>query len=802
MMSMRKRAPALLLALAMILAVAAGCGKKEPQETNQPSATPEYVYKAEYTSLGTEARDMSNYVYANGKLIYTANVVTGKETQTDPVSGESWEYETYATKLFSMNIDGSEIKELVDYKEPEKPEGLEGQFYINQILADAEGNIWVSENGQFYHFEYPEGYEPGGTGDFQIKNDWEYYVDDGSVVQLRKLSDTGAELAVVDLDAVKGENMYFYLNSVQIDSAGNVYLGVEANVYVLDKDGNILFNLNEPSGWINGLYRLKSGEVVAHLYEQTGDSGGYVLKTLDLAKKDWGEKFTAPLNAWDLRNGAGEYDLYYNSNISFFGFNVETGESVELLNWIDSDVDNNNLGAIVPLPDGRIFCASYNYQSENGGLELIMLTKVPSSELPQKTVLTYACMWLDYNLRSQILKFNRGSDTYRITVKDYSQYNTEDDYNAGLTKLSTEIIAGKVPDILSVSNLPFSRFAAKGLFEDLWPFIDADSEIKREDLVQAVFKASEIEGKLYQVSPRFQVVTALGATSVVGDKMGWTIKDLMAALQQLPPGADVFSMETTRETIMYMSGAMGMDSFVDWKTGKCGFDSPEFMSLLEFANLFPETFDYENFDWETDYEDEFSRIASGKQLLSMFYMSDFQNYQYYRQAFGGDVTFVGFPTESGNGSAFMLDGGLTMSSKCADKEGAWQFIRTVLTQGYQDENVWWNMPTNQKSFDKKLKEAMTPQYYTDENGNQVEQSRGGWSMGRDGETIEIYALTQAEADEIMELIGATTRLFTFDDSILTIVKEEAAPYFSGQKSVQEVAKIIQSRASIYVNEQR
>ncbi len=35
---------------------------------------------------------------------------------------------------------------------------------------------------------------------------------------------------------------------------------------------------------------------------------------------------------------------------------------------------------------------------------------------------------------------------------------------------------------------------------------------------------------------------------------------------------------------------------------------------------------------------------------------------------------------------------------------------------------------------------------------------------------------------------------------LKIVNEEAAAYFNGQKSVEDVTKIIQSRMSIYVSE--
>ena len=41
---------------------------------------------------------------------------------------------------------------------------------------------------------------------------------------------------------------------------------------------------------------------------------------------------------------------------------------------------------------------------------------------------------------------------------DYSQFNTEDDYSAGVTKLNTEIISGNVPDIFVSDQLPIEQY--------------------------------------------------------------------------------------------------------------------------------------------------------------------------------------------------------------------------------------------------------------------------------------------------------------------------------------------------------
>ena len=104
---------------------------------------------------------------------------------------------------------------------------------------------------------------------------------------------------------------------------------------------------------------------------------------------------------------------------------------------------------------------------------------------------------------------------------------------------------------------------------------------------------------------------------------------------------------------------------------------------------------------------------------------------------------------------------------------------------------------------------MTPEYMTDgegnyildENGNKIEESQGGFGWG-DGMTVEIYAMTQEQADKLLELIENTTKVQDYNSAIYDIVAEQSAAFFAGQKSAEEVAKLVQSKANIFVNEQR
>ena len=76
-------------------------------------------------------------------------------------------------------------------------------------------------------------------------------------------------------------------------------------------------------------------------------------------------------------------------------------------------------------------------------------------------------------------------------------------------------------------------------------------------------------------------------------------------------------------------------------------------------------------------------------------------------------------------------------------------------------------------------------------------------MSVDGsdKVVNFYALSKAEADDITSIINATTNVFQNDENITKIVSDGAAAYFTGAKSADEVAKLIQSQVSIYINEQ-
>ena len=141
-----------------------------------------------------------------------------------------------------------------------------------------------------------------------------------------------------------------------------------------------------------------------------------------------------------------------------------------------------------------------------------------------------------------------------------------------------------------------------------------------------------------------------------------------------------------------------------------------------------------------------------------------------------------------------------MMQACEDKEAAWEFLKHFLNEDFYRDNYAWGFPTLISEYNRVNEEYMTPEYYEDENGNQVEQSKGGW--GWDDFQVDLYAATQEEVDAVTELINISDRSYSYDTQLIQIITEEAAPFFEGQKTAQDVADIIQSRVKMYVNENR
>lgn len=824
-----KKALCLVMALAMVFGLLSACGG-DGGTSNTP--TPEYAYVPTYTELGSDIGYVYNTVVSGG-LIYVAGEVEGEEIveeypsydengnpildeEGNPVM-EEYTYTRTEPAMFTVNLDGTDFKRMESYTAPEFPEEAEGgSFWINNLCSVPNGGVAVVEN---VYYSIPVYGEDGGDGGDTAAEDTpvatgaplaatssDISVDapapdtsgqpmDYQYVEkynLRVFDASGAQTFCAELSSLIESEDYFYVSAFAVSGTGEAVLMANGNaIYVLNADGSLKGSIDtsDLSNGISNFVTLGDGSVAALVYGE--DYAAFDLRPVDTAAMQLGEATASlPTDAYSARPSGGGYDFCYNKGESFYGYKLADGSEEKLVTWINCDVNSNNVTSPYITEEGNIVCLSSEYSNTGDGATtyFITLTKTPYDQVPQKTTLTLACVYLGYDIKNQILDFNRKSSDYRIEVRDYSEFNTEDDYSAGYTKLITEIGSGAVPDIMLTDGLPIETFGAKGLLADLWPFIDADEELGgRAGVVEPVFNALSQDGKLYEISSNFYITTIAGPASIVGTEPGWTYEEMYAALDQMPEGCELFSLGTTRSDVFSSICMLNLSRFVDWTTGECSFDSDDFISLMEFANRFPETFDWEHHEWTNEDSDAY-RIKEGRQLLVTLSLSDPYSYNYYSEMFNGDMALKGFPDVPGSGAVFNMNGtGLAIASTCKNQDAAWSFVRTLLTREYQ-ENYTYGFCTNRELCEENIQSMVGESYYS---YDQVT-----------GEEKEII-FTQENADLITDLINNTSMVADYNTSqINDIINEEVAYYFSGEKTAQDVAATIQNRVSIYVNEQR
>ena len=838
-----KRMLALLLAALMIVGLFAGCSKdetKDPGKTDpgnslidqtKPSqTTAKYAYKADYLDLAVpDGVQYVNQICAAGTTLYLTASMQGEEiTNTAPATGETWSYYDSRLGVLTIDPDTGLCTELSNLQLPEVPEGAEGGVNCYNMIGSDDGTLWMLVNVYATQYELPDDFDPN------TDSKWNYPSTDINGSYLMHIAADGSTIASLDLSDTNNEDnedgMSGNLSSFAVDAAGNLYVSDYNNIYVLDAEGNVQFKL-DGSQYNGSLNRLNAQQVGVMWYNYTddvnaADENGQYFVPIDLETKDWGEKVKLPSNVGSILPGDDAYDFYYTYNNNIYGYAAKSYTKEKLVDWLACDVDTNNMTGFSMLSDSRVAALMQDWSTDPTTYQLIVLHRVDASEIKEKKVLTLACMYLDWNLRSMIVEYNKTNDEYRINVVDYSEYATDDDYNAGVTKLTTEIISGSVPDIFLTSNLPIDKYAAKGVIADLNTFMDGGNGLSRDYFVPQVMSALEKDGKLYELPTSFSVQTAYALSSIASQYDTWNVAAVQDAMTQLQEGATVFSDGWTKNTALSNCLSRNLSAFVDWTTGKCEFDSEAFQQLLAFCNSFPaETSDGDgaiayasSADIAVDdamWESDATRITNGKQLMSTTGMYSFDSYIWNVYAIRDKITFTGYPTEDGSGSSFELQMPMAISSVTKYPDAAWDFVCSIIKKmnTIDENNYYYGFPISQAAFDAEMTDIMTEQYQLDENGEQVDWDgdgepdkaiRGSYETMENGETVykDVYALTQEDIDQILGVINNTRSVYDYDQEILDIITDEVAAYFAGDKDVQTTANMIQSRVNLYVQEQR
>lgn len=359
-----------------------------------------------------------------------------------------------------------------------------------------------------------------------------------------------------------------------------------------------------------------------------------------------------------------------------------------------------------------------------------------------------------------ITMYNETSNQYQIVPVAYT---SETALQLMITSCEVDIINWG-ESILQQSDGPNAQmYASKGYLLDLESSQLSDSIDTSIFIERIITLDKETYGGLYTLPLSFYGRTLIGKTEYVGDGSGWTLSDVISVAECLPDDIVLYSGVTQSVFLELMLDCV-INDFFDTSTKTADFCNSEFYGLLELCKTkFPQ-----------EPSEEFDTAES------LLYVTPLQGYVgifgegFLATAEEQGLCAIGYPLRdagSGNGVNLAFVNELSICANTKNLDGAADFFAYVFSDEIQKRNTMFSPVQS-------IFESNEKSYVTENN-----------------------ACTQELSEAAMEYIYNASSIAMRSSPISKIVLEEASAFFSGDKSVEDVADIIQSRVEIYLSEQ-
>ena len=292
------------------------------------------------------------------------------------------------------------------------------------------------------------------------------------------------------------------------------------------------------------------------------------------------------------------------------------------------------------------------------------------------------------------------------------------------------------------------------------------------------------------------------------EESGWTFERMLDAAENMPADTVFYHSLRQDNAESMLLGPDGYGVFVDLEKGEAHFDSPLFLRWLNFYASLPKDTDewmkvsptgqlYAKRDWASVYDWAYQdRI-----LLQWAGINDLKVY-WCESLFGTkDWVYLGHPAEGHSGIDCRAENCVVMTRWCAERETAWDVIHTLIADG----DSLFQLPTLKTVFERNLEREdpynrQTIVYFDgatiaserDPDMTQEKLTRPGYLVLPEAGDIEhIRRLLDTVGYPLAEKLPP---------EIASIVAEEISAWTGGVGTAENCAAKIQSRVSIWLAE--
>lgn len=598
-----------------------------------------------------------------------------------------------------------------------------------------------------------------------------------------------------DIDKIKYDNSGNEISHITLESSELISIMTKCfednkgitHVSTFDDEGTGIYNLKyDEEGKLAG--KMKQDNAITHgCIDNNGEmivsclvEDGYKLGYVDYSAERVDTKPFEQFNKSGIEGDVlGIYDNYMVlEEINYINVYDLTEENiVEMINLKECNIDSNQLVCVRPLDNGSYICV---LSLDSGDWDIAVIDK--TDNVTDKEVIRMAGVFSeDSELKVAVNEYNRSNDEYRIDYVCYEENGEEE--------LLKDIVTGNVPDIYIMTQWIWINLVAKGMLEDMTPYIDSDSELNRNYFIDGYLDAVSYGEKQYYLMKRVWLSAILGNKDDIGNyQNGWNINDFLSFAESKTDGRKLWGNMAVSEQYKRLLNC-NIDCFMDYESGKCDFDTDVYRNILKLCSM-NETTGYE--EWETQFKNKEIVFGNGD-------IEGVRDIQYNALVCDGNDMYIGYPSEQNSG-IFLKSRGSTfaISSESDKKDMAWEIIKYFMTGKYMrydhvDNNV---IPVSKHEFDMMIKDFTAAEKFTADDGCEIEP-QNVYIKG----VINIGPATSEDTEKLCSLIKNS--VYMPDSNRKTAITEEhVQEYLSGKKSLDDTVRVIQDKMTKYFNENR
>ncbi len=590
------------------------------------------------------------------------------------------------------------------------------------------------------------------------------------------------------------EEYWEYPEAISLENGGVClcYTG-SGKLLGFDKEGKKLFALGEdaPLYGLSCLGREFSGKLI---FSCKGEDKNKEFFYIDGSEKHilFSGNVDADILASDMFGNVLSY-----SGCKLFSWNVFKG-SVDCLFKFDELFRNCPVGQFECLGLARTKSGDVLACFENRLMGQILCYRLNDWEHPEKTEIVVLTDGYYQKVEWAACDYERTHCNVKIRIEDMQngQYGRADDY--AWMKVVQDVKDGNGPDLVITLSVRLRGLAGSEIIAPLDDILPSDI---KNNTFEGVLQYGSYEGEQIML-PLHPSLQMLMVNREYYDGDTWTLTELLDAYDRAKEEKDGsirflgLSYEPSYVQLLSILCLMDLDhsSFFDPQTMSCDFENEEFCRLLHFCA--ENGVDYSEGD-PIHYDAAEVKVAARRGEVFLWLSA------------GGLATFssdmrdlsdvfrcVGFPSRDGIGSIVTGIDGIALSNYSKNKEIAADFMFELYGDEFQ--GLYFTDYWARKDY---LKEHV-------KNADELYIYTANGTEHPDGPAVLLKASNTPIAGKkdgtsyLEEFIGEMDKGSpqSFESDIQDIILEETAGFFSGEKTAEEVAHIIQSRVKIYLDE--